>query len=518
MKKFFVLLFLSTALVGLLWNWSQTQTRTTTTLETNQTITGLKTFTPGLVVGGFTKAGLPAAGTAGRIARVTDVIGIYVDDGSGWRRVTDIEAELATGADLGAKINAIDTALGTSPGTIHVASESSGSTISTAIVLTNAHNLTFGAGRWVFTAGITAKMGSQISGVAEPGNNDDQGTTLEHNFNGDFIVFDGSGTANRGTGGGVRNLRILNTFAAGDLNGNAIRITGTSASQRAGKIKLENILITGNSATNRWTRAIFCDGAPLTGTNLILDLDLQNIKVANSGTNSEDARFESCSNVSGDRFRVSSGNNGAQTLGITITGTATAQSSNIHFTNSNTGTVVIDRAGLISFTGGSLVNISRTANSTSPIRVDAAQITNSPAAADLDSTIFGMMRFTGGAWEITGDIQLRGANSNVIAAEAALNLDSNDGALGVRINRLGATNAPFTVKEAGTNNDNFRVAGDAAGRATFHNSCDIITGAGAPETVVTGDICDIYLRTDGGAGTTFCVKESGIGNTGWVCK
>jgi hypothetical protein len=41
-------------------------------------------------------------------------------------------------------------------------------------------------------------------------------------------------------------------------------------------------------------------------------------------------------------------------------------------------------------------------------------------------------------------------------------------------------------------------------------------GNGSPESVVTGDVGDVYQRIDGSAGTTFYVKESGVGNTGWT--
>jgi hypothetical protein len=61
----------------------------------------------------------------------------------------------------------------------------------------------------------------------------------------------------------------------------------------------------------------------------------------------------------------------------------------------------------------------------------------------------------------------------------------------------------------------------AAGQIQFGSACKVRTGSGAPEGSVTGSPCDIYLRTDtgGGAGTLFCVKESGSAtNTGWVCK
>ncbi|SPA24589.1 hypothetical protein CBM2637_A150042 [Cupriavidus taiwanensis] len=44
------------------------------------------------------------------------------------------------------------------------------------------------------------------------------------------------------------------------------------------------------------------------------------------------------------------------------------------------------------------------------------------------------------------------------------------------------------------------------------------SGAGTPEGVVTAPVGSMYTRTDGGAATTLYVKESGIGNTGWVAK
>ncbi|MFT9496603.1 pyocin knob domain-containing protein [Anaerosolibacter sp.] len=46
----------------------------------------------------------------------------------------------------------------------------------------------------------------------------------------------------------------------------------------------------------------------------------------------------------------------------------------------------------------------------------------------------------------------------------------------------------------------------------------IRSGSGSPEGVVTAPVGTLYRRTDGGVGTTFYVKESGTGNTGWVAK
>jgi hypothetical protein len=47
---------------------------------------------------------------------------------------------------------------------------------------------------------------------------------------------------------------------------------------------------------------------------------------------------------------------------------------------------------------------------------------------------------------------------------------------------------------------------------------DWSSGTGSPEGVVTASVGSLYSRTDGGAGTTLYVKETGAGNTGWVAK
>ena len=43
-------------------------------------------------------------------------------------------------------------------------------------------------------------------------------------------------------------------------------------------------------------------------------------------------------------------------------------------------------------------------------------------------------------------------------------------------------------------------------------------GSGTPEATVTAGIGSTFNRTDGGAGTSIYIKESGTGNTGWVAK
>jgi hypothetical protein len=49
-------------------------------------------------------------------------------------------------------------------------------------------------------------------------------------------------------------------------------------------------------------------------------------------------------------------------------------------------------------------------------------------------------------------------------------------------------------------------------------SIGIFYGTGSPESAVTANVGSLYLRTDGGAGTTLYIKESGTSNTGWAAK
>jgi len=46
----------------------------------------------------------------------------------------------------------------------------------------------------------------------------------------------------------------------------------------------------------------------------------------------------------------------------------------------------------------------------------------------------------------------------------------------------------------------------------------IYFGSGTPEGAVTATVGSIYLRNNGGVGSSFYVKETGSGNTGWAAK
>lgn len=50
------------------------------------------------------------------------------------------------------------------------------------------------------------------------------------------------------------------------------------------------------------------------------------------------------------------------------------------------------------------------------------------------------------------------------------------------------------------------------------NTVRVFSGVGSPEGVVAAGIGSIYMRSDGGAGSTVYVKESGTAATGWAAK
>lgn len=68
------------------------------------------------------------------------------------------------------------------------------------------------------------------------------------------------------------------------------------------------------------------------------------------------------------------------------------------------------------------------------------------------------------------------------------------------------------------NMNELQILGSRGIRLGSDTGPQIVSGAGAPEGVVTAPIGSIYLRSDGGAGTAYYVKESGTGSAGWVAK
>lgn len=86
------------------------------------------------------------------------------------------------------------------------------------------------------------------------------------------------------------------------------------------------------------------------------------------------------------------------------------------------------------------------------------------------------------------------------------------------------TTADLDVSGVSSLGDDVTVAGDVSvsGSVTaatvLLGSLKVLHGTGTPESNVTAPVGSLYLRSDGGAGTTLYVKETGTGNTGWAAK
>jgi hypothetical protein len=62
------------------------------------------------------------------------------------------------------------------------------------------------------------------------------------------------------------------------------------------------------------------------------------------------------------------------------------------------------------------------------------------------------------------------------------------------------------------------IIGTAGRGVTLPGGITWTSGSGSPEGVVTAPVGSLFSRSDGGAGTSLYVKQSGSGNTGWVGK
>jgi len=128
------------------------------------------------------------------------------------------------------------------------------------------------------------------------------------------------------------------------------------------------------------------------------------------------------------------------------------------------------------------------------------------------------------SWIAAGNIVIRAAyNEGVIDGNAILLVDATKATY---VSERGIYFATTTNNKVHIGN-NFNTAKvkqhTAEGQNVVFGSigqadAEIYTGLGSPEGVITAKVGSLYIRRDGGVGTTFYVKESGTGNTGWVAK
>jgi hypothetical protein len=131
-------------------------------------------------------------------------------------------------------------------------------------------------------------------------------------------------------------------------------------------------------------------------------------------------------------------------------------------------------------------------------------------AASTSLSVVGRFRVTGTSgqnaqldlWASTGGSV---SDANILATGRELRVSGST---------TGAANSRVTAYSEGTERARF----DRNGVTLNGTGPSWRAGSGSPEGAVTAPVGSLYSRTDGGASTTFYVKESGTGNTGWVGK
>lgn len=132
------------------------------------------------------------------------------------------------------------------------------------------------------------------------------------------------------------------------------------------------------------------------------------------------------------------------------------------------------------------------------------------------SDVFSLTSLTGGGGSLEYGILVGGTNATDVVS---INDNSVRGTSSSEIRFDGAISSyPVVV-----GNDNLSQVGQFSANAVAmviggNKALPMLLCTGDPEGQVTAPVGATCVRTDGGAGTTWNVKESGSGNTGWVAK
>lgn len=111
------------------------------------------------------------------------------------------------------------------------------------------------------TTTLNIPQGVAIVGPGSQGTTSGYGCSIRHAADGDLFIWDGSGAAFAGTGGGLRNLLIVK--APGFGGGSAITLVARDATHRPGEMLFENIVVYGESGQGMpgfWNHGVVIDG------------------------------------------------------------------------------------------------------------------------------------------------------------------------------------------------------------------------------------------------------------------
>ena len=201
---------------------------------------------------------------------------------------------------------------------------------------------------------------------------------------------------------------------------------------------------------------------------------------------------------------------------ITGTGALTFNGTSIVLQTGGTTRATVSSVG-IDLANGHYLRTFGAPDATANFRFGANSALDGLAHVVRNSDSFKLLQFGSVALNFMGGYDLIGRPSGIalggqITGES-IRLASATG----NITTIGTIATTSTEASTSTTTGALIVSG-GVGIAGAVNSLYQRVGSGTPEGVVTAPVGAVFHRTNGGAGTSFYVKESGTGNTGWVAK
>lgn len=168
------------------------------------------------------------------------------------------------------------------------------------------------------TGTLIITQGVMLVAEGSQGSAQDYGTTIIHYSNSDLFVWNGNGIANKGTGGGLKNVLLLK--ASGYAGGNAIKLLATDDNHRPGEMIFDNVLIYGISSA-QWDRGLLIDGSACTtsGSKGVRSVNLRKFRVSSCQIANEYISINQGVHIATHHVQVDQGA-GTGACGITITG------------------------------------------------------------------------------------------------------------------------------------------------------------------------------------------------------
>jgi hypothetical protein len=302
---------------------------------------------------------------------------------------------------------------------------------------------------------------------------------------------------------------------AGDITGTqgATLVSKLSGIPLASTVPTDNQVLRYNASANRWEPGTFSVNAPITSiTGTPNQINVQN----NNGAVTLSAPQNLATNSSPTflSMNASSANITASSAGTLFNVNNSGSGLAANFSSPNETTVKID--------GGDGPVLDVTGRTGDAMHAQTQGTSTSGIFAESTATAVGSYGIYAISYAPQGQgsaVMARGYSRDGYALQVRNESTEASGGGGMLVDQEGTTNNIAVFQSSKVT----RAVIDNSGTGSFarlkSGSATISSGTGVPNNVVSGNVGDLFLRTDGGAGSTLWVKESGNGTTsGWTAK